>query len=198
MFVKLEEVLAFVKSQIEFHEKRAEKYSSSKFRQHKHLETSENFSQLSLFIEQLSEKAENLSASAQNGFTGGIKGTVKRPAQLLLNLLPGDLEGLPDELIEELSVTGSDKAEFEILSVLEKRKGIASLDQLLIELYHSTGEIHKRQTLTSRLYRMTQKGLVFNVPNKKGVYSLEDLTEPAVAELLAEHHDTEPDLEDLL
>lgn len=87
------------------------------------------------------------------------------------SLSPEDIEGLPAELIEELNLSSSDEAEFEIVNIIKKNGGVLSLDQLLIALYKETGEIHKRKLLVSKLYRMTTKGLIFNVPNKRAVYS---------------------------
>ena len=55
--------------------------------------------------------------------------------------------------------------------------GIASLDQILVGLYRNSGELWKRNTLTSKLYRMAQKGVVFQVPEKKGVYSTRRISE---------------------
>jgi hypothetical protein len=42
----------------------------------------------------------------------------------------------------------------------------------------------KRSTLTSRAYRMVQKGNLFSVPTKKGVYSTHELTEDQVSQIL--------------
>jgi hypothetical protein len=90
--------------------------------------------------------------------------------------------------MSELSVSSADKTEYAILNLMEKAGGIMSLDQIIVGLYRTTQEIHKRQTTTSRLYRMAGKNLVFSVPNKKGVYSLEPISEEEAAKLLDNHH----------
>ncbi len=54
--------------------------------------------------------------------------------QLRLEL--SDLEDLPSELLEELSISSSDKAEYAILNILEEAGEIATLDQLLVALYN--------------------------------------------------------------
>jgi hypothetical protein len=66
----------------------------------------------------------------------------------------------------------TDNLDFQILSLLEDAGGMMSLDQLLVGLYKSTGKVYKRQAITSQLYRMAHKGLTANVPEKKGVYAL--------------------------
>ncbi len=88
-----------------------------------------------------------------------------------LALTPDDLEGLPQELISELSISDADKLEFAILGVIEEAGGILTLDRILINLYRKTGEIFKRNALTSRIYRMIQKKLIFPVGTRKGIYS---------------------------
>jgi len=94
-----------------------------------------------------------------------------------------EIEGLPEELLKELSLSDSDRTEFNILSSVRELGGVASLDRLLVHIYRQSGEIMKRVALNQRLYRMTQKELLHGVPGKKGVYSIEPLSEEEAAEL---------------
>ena len=89
-----------------------------------------------------------------------------------LELLPEDLDGLPPELVAELSISDSDQQEIEILKLIEAEGGAISLDLLLVRWYRAKGAIIKRKALTSRLYRMQQKGRIFAVEGTKGIYSL--------------------------
>lgn len=105
----------------------------------------------------------------------------------VLTLKAEDLEGLPAELVGELSDGAiPDKGESVLLLVIDERGGIASLDQILIGIYRKTGEVMKRTTLTSKLYRLTQKGVLFALPTKKGAYSTRKLTSEDVARLFGE------------
>lgn len=88
-----------------------------------------------------------------------------------LYLTPQELEGLPPELIKELSITESDKKDFAIVQIIDELGGVTSVDKILVGLYWNTGEIEKRTRLVARLYRMQQKGLVYAHPEKKGVYA---------------------------
>ena len=81
---------------------------------------------------------------------------------------------------------GAARGETLLLHVINDRGGIATLDQVLVSLYRKTGEVMKRTTLTSKLYRMTQKGTVFVVPSKKGVYSTRRLSQEDVAAMFGE------------
>lgn len=89
-----------------------------------------------------------------------------------LEVSPKDLIGLPDELISQLSVSEY-KNEFKLLEMIEEAGGTMTLDQLLIAIYKSTGEIQDRAKLNARLYRMAkQRGMLYSVPNRTGTYTI--------------------------
>ncbi|MDG5489055.1 hypothetical protein NYR55_10560 [Sphingomonas sp. BGYR3] len=95
-----------------------------------------------------------------------------------------EVHDLPQELLKELSVSDSDKLEFQIIKTIEDLGGVASLDRLLVALYRQTGEIYQRTWLNNRLYRMCQKDMIFSVPGRKGVYSLESIDKETAAALV--------------
>lgn len=68
--------------------------------------------------------------------------------------------------------------EFEIVRVINNAGGILSLDKLIIDLFRRTKDVHRRTPLISRLYRMSQKGLIYSVPNRKGFYATRQISEP--------------------
>lgn len=88
-----------------------------------------------------------------------------------------ELEGLPEELVAELSISDSDKTDFNIIGLIREAGDVASLDRIILNLYKQTGEIVKRANLNARLYRMVQKEQIYSVPGKKGVYSTTKLEE---------------------
>jgi hypothetical protein len=146
---------AFVKDQVEFQEKQAERFLARK--------------------EGSKAKAAQGRAAMFRQMLLDIE-TSQRPAHSgptvdPLRLSPADIEDLPDELLNELSLNESDKKEFVILDIINDVGGIASLDRILVSLYRRTGEIEKRPKMISRLYRMTAKGLITAHPTKKGIYS---------------------------
>ncbi len=47
----------------------------------------------------------------------------------------------------------------------------------MIEPYRRTRDVPKRNTITSRLFRMAGRGVIYNVPGKKGPYSTYDVSE---------------------
>jgi hypothetical protein len=87
-----------------------------------------------------------------------------------LALTQSDLGGLPEDLVEQLS--DLDELEGEILKLMDLAGGTLILDKIIAGLFHMTGKSHQRNQLTAKLYRMTKKGLVWSVPKKKGVYTI--------------------------
>jgi len=69
--------------------------------------------------------------------------------------------------------------------LIDENNGLISLDQLIIGIWKKTGESVKRQALTSRLYRMSQKDLIFSVPTKKGVYSNRPISEEEATKMFS-------------
>lgn len=155
---KLSEFLPFVKAQIAHNERCLKKFKVNSRGWRDCNKRVTQFTQLHDVIEQ-----QDLDSPAQPPLNE------KLPR---LNLLPSDLEGLPPELVAELAISESDQADFQILAAVEANGGIASLDQILIRLFKTTGEIHKRSRLNSKLYRLSQKGMLKSVPGKKAVYAL--------------------------
>ena len=88
-----------------------------------------------------------------------------------INLTPADLDGLPQEVIEQLGLSDSDYYEMDLVRLINKVGGVISLDKLIVLLYKEKNEIAGRTPLNARLYRMIKKGLIYSVPTKKGVYS---------------------------
>lgn len=85
----------------------------------------------------------------------------------------GDLDDLPPELRSQLQVGKVGEVEREIIALIrDDLDGIANVDEILVGLYRRTNEIHERQPLANRLYRMGQAGHLISVPKKKGVYRI--------------------------
>lgn len=83
----------------------------------------------------------------------------------------GNLEELPEELRAQLQVGKIGALEQRIISLIQEQyDGVANVDEILVGLFRATGDIHQRQTLANKLYRMGQSGLIASVPRKKGVY----------------------------
>lgn len=95
-----------------------------------------------------------------------------------------EIEGLPPEVMEELSISDSDRVEFNIAAGVVALGGVASLDRIIVHLWKEFSEVHKRTTLNQRLYRMTQKEMIYSVPGRKGVYSSQPLSEEEAAALI--------------
>lgn len=160
----------FVNDQIELQEKMANRYSNQEWRRDRHLRTQTIFRNL---LDDLVITQSKLGDDPHQDI---------KPANVLRNITLSleDIEGLPPELMAELSISEADKLEFTIVELINEAGILLSLDKIIIGLYKKTGEIHKRSTLTSRLYRMIQKKLIYSVPYRKGIYSTQELSEDDV------------------
>lgn len=176
----LEKHIPFVNEQVEFQQKMCKKFADNPFRLKLHRATEEKFKALAADLSEADKMLGKATEASLEQLMAPEKGALSR---VRLTLLPEDLEGLPEELTKELSIDAG-KTEFAILNLLEESGGIMSLDQLLIGLFKKTGEVHKRQSLTGKLYRMGQQELVFSVSSKKGVYSNRQLTEEETEKLI--------------
>lgn len=161
------ENLEFVKEQIKVQEKLADRYKDQEWRKNLHLLSIEKFKALGKDIENMEKEIEDLKRNS-----GGVSVIISKPK---LGLSYDDVKDLPEELIKELTLSDADKIEFIIQDVVSECGGIADLNQILVGLYRKTKEVYKRNTITSRLYRMMQRDLIFSVPNRKGVYSTQPI-----------------------
>lgn len=178
--------LPFVNDQFSFHEKMAERYASDPRRSEKHRKTAAQFKDLIEAMEILDDPARQLMRNLQGHnpiaeLPTAVPPATKKTAKLYLDLQ--EIEGLPDELIQELSVSEGDKIDYVIIRSVEECGGVASIDRILLSLYRKTNEVMKRTTLTSRLYRLVQKGQLFSVAGKKGVYSSREMTPEEASQL---------------
>ncbi|MCH4151032.1 MAG: hypothetical protein LKF30_03660 [Sphingobium sp.] len=83
----------------------------------------------------------------------------------------GNLADLPDALKEQLQAAKMSELDRSIIDTIGALDGVANVDEILVGLYRATGEVHKRQYISNKLYRMAQSKQIASVPRKKGVYS---------------------------
>lgn len=158
----LSEYLDFVKEQVLVQQKLAKKYILPEWRHKIHTDSSKKFAELAETIEKTLSYIKELEKRPNPE-----KLQIKQSFELSYD----EVEGLPEELIKELSISETDKIEHIIKTLIDGAGGILNIDRILIGLYGYTKEVHKRNATTARLYRMCQKGLIYSVPNRKGLYS---------------------------
>jgi hypothetical protein len=104
--------------------------------------------------------------------------------------IPDEFADLPPELLEQLS-EGAKAQVDPVIKIINDRGGTATLDQILIDLYRATKEVHKRTMVQNKLFRLSKRELCWSMPGKKGVYTT---TEPKdVRELVAPRQTSEPE-----
>lgn len=173
----LQEEIAFVKEQItrtaKLHEKKP--YEGSKLP-----EVIANFERVLVQLENYQNSLESPNVGLPSASALPLNGP-QLFTQEQLYLRPKDLEGLPPDLLAQISISKSDKLEHSILQCVEESGGIISIEVLLVKLYRSTGEVYDRNKLSTKLFRMSKKQLIFSVPKKKAVYSLNPI-DPSLLE----------------
>lgn len=148
--------IEFVKHQIEYQDRRAVITRDDPKKLNFHTDIADKFRALLSFLENLSNTPIPNPSLANIDPTGALQ--------------PSELFDLPDELKAEL-VGSIDKQEMAILEAIKEAGGSISLDRILISIYKKTGEVVKRNLLTAKLYRMSQNGLIYRVPKRKGIYT---------------------------
>jgi hypothetical protein len=93
------------------------------------------------------------------------------PAEIQTNSDDDDLSDLPPELLEQLSRSVVDAETDPVLKIIKDRGGVASLDDILIDLFRKYKQIGKRPIIANKLYRFTKRELVWPVEGKKGTYT---------------------------
>lgn len=170
---KLDHYLAFVKEQVGVQQGLAKKYEDSPFRKGQHLKSAKNLIELADFLAEIQANGTQDTSYLNRG---------NSPQKRLL-LTYEEIEGAPEELLKELNLSETDKQDLLIEYLIAKAGGVLSLDKIMLQLWKKSGEVPKRNTLTSRLYRMAAKGMIYNVPGKKGVYSTYEVTEEEAKKL---------------
>lgn len=160
MNVNMPHFINFVNEQIDYQVQRSEHYDKQNdaVRADAYRKRSEQFRQLAEFIQQ--NCSQNLS-----------------PLKPSIYISPDDIKNLPQELLDQLNISDSDRSDFQIIEAIDSVGGIASIDKILIAYYHLTKQIYDRQKLMAKLYRMSVKGMLFSHPHKKGIYSTSEINE---------------------
>ncbi|MGI9377073.1 MAG: hypothetical protein ACR2PC_13415 [Tsuneonella suprasediminis] len=94
----------------------------------------------------------------------------------------GNVEDLPEEIRSQLVSVQYDELETQILTVINKRySGIATIDEILVGLWREHNDVHQRDVLATKIYRMVRKEFLHSVAGRKGVYSTKPIEEAGEA-----------------
>jgi hypothetical protein len=164
---KIDRYVSFVKKQVEVQQKLAEKYEDTPFRKAQHLETARSYADLGTFLTEIQKKGTHDISYLNRG-----DNPLKR-----MHLTFEDIHDLSEDNLRELNLTEADRQDLVVEHLIAQNGGVYSLDKIMIDLFRQTKEFPKRGALVARLYRMAQKGMIYNVPGKKGVYSTYEMSE---------------------
>jgi Fe2+ or Zn2+ uptake regulation protein len=164
---KIDNYVTFVKEQVTVQERLAQKYDEDNYRSGIHFKSARAFADLARFLEDIQKRGTQDIAYLNRGDT---------PQKRIL-LTFEEIENAPEELLKELNLTENDRQELLIEHIIAQADGVLSLDKIIMELYTRTREVPKRTAVTQRLFRMASRGMIYNVPGKKGIYSTYELSE---------------------
>lgn len=106
----------------------------------------------------------------------------------------GDLSDLPPELLKELSGIKADDLEQQLYNIIRHGGEEVELDAVLIELYRRHKVVQTRKFLQNKLWRMVQKGMIWSVPGRKGVYTAAEPPKPEARPVPAFDSDLDDDV----
>ncbi len=179
---KIDKYLNFVKEQVAVQQKLAIKYEDSPFRSGQHLESAKNLTDLVDFLTDIQKKGTGDLSYLNRG---------NNPAKKL-HLTYEDIKDLREEQLKELNLTEADRQDLIVEHIIAQNGGYHSLDRIMVDLFKEVGGAFPiRKEIISRLYRMVSKGMIYNVPGKKGVYSTYELTEQEAKKLFGIDADSE-------
>lgn len=163
---KIDKYVSFVKEHVGIQQRLAKKYDDSPYRKGQHLESAKNFADLAQFLTEIQKRGTGDTSYLNRGDS-----PLKR-----LHLTYEDIADLSEDQLKELNINDADKQDLVVEHIIAENGGVYSLDKIMVDLFRQTKEFPKRNTITSRLYRMVGKGIIYNVPGKKGVYSTFEMT----------------------
>lgn len=176
----------FVKDQIHVQEKLAERYREQEWRATRHQRNVVVCRSLLRDLEMLQERFK--------GAPFGAAGDALVSSGL--QLAPEDLDGLPPELMEQLTITDRETKEFAIIGLINQAGGVLPVNKIIIGLFRKTGEVSNRAALISKLHRMVAKGRLYTNPqDRRGVFSTKPLEETS-KNAIKDEDEEEDDLEE--
>lgn len=82
-----------------------------------------------------------------------------------------NLQGLPQNILDQLKGNKLDDMEKKILDVLTNLySGLANIDEIIVGMFRTYGVIKTRDYYVGKLYKMAKDEIILSVEKKKGVY----------------------------
>jgi hypothetical protein len=161
----LQELIAFCKTQITYHSRKAAETTLPPYQTKKHRQAADGLTSIQRFLESLPpDFSTELAPKSEID---------------IFALDPFDLGNIPDELVEELKISRAEKADAQILELFKIAHRPLNISEVLIGLYRMFTVSEKRTAISARLYRLTQANQLESVEGERGVYKLAEKAKPA-------------------
>lgn len=164
--MNISDALEFLNNRIQFHQSRAKRFNRNSHPSKQHERTAQQHRDLITLLKSLqvnaTQKPVVSNETAQDD---------------LFSLNPLKLDDLPEELVDDLNLSKSERRDAEILELFKIAERPLNINELMVGLYRKYEQRPKRNALSARLYRMAQRDDVHSVPHKKGLYAIGPLEE---------------------
>jgi hypothetical protein len=159
----IDKFIALVKGQIRHYEDQIDRFQPSNPRSRP--------GQVEMYRRLLNEHRDLL--TYLDGQLKNSNGANKETEKQIESESPGEdnLSDLPEELLAQLSGRAKKGQADPIVQIINDHGGVATLDEILIDLYRRHREINTRTLISNKLYRLGKQGLVKAIEGKKGVYT---------------------------
>lgn len=168
----ISEIDPFVKRQIHYHERQAYRLRGDPDKAKLHTDYIQQFNTI---LDTLSEVATLKKEIEELKSRPSPVSPITEQIVDKTIITAADLAGLPPELIAQLNIPEQDDQEKLILSIIAENYGVISLDKLLIGLWRKTQTVPQKKYITTKLYRMIGKNLIYKVPSKRGLYTTDPI-----------------------
>lgn len=158
----IDEFIKFLKSNHNFHERKARELKLDPKRAAKHSQTAEG-------LQQIADWFEDYLASPSQPYPNSDT-SANASVEDLFSLNPLEIDQLPEDFRNEISISESDRQDAQVIELLRLANRPLDLNELLIGCWRKFGIQYKRNQLTARLYRVSKRGDIYVVG--KGTYSI--------------------------
>lgn len=159
----LADICQFLKKREGFHRAQARrKLNRDPKSSGKHSSTADTHAAIITFLENLNEDA--ITASQHND---------QSPTEDLFSISEADLTNLPETVLKSLNLSEGEILESQIVELIKIAKRPLSVKELIVGLYKKYRyEVPNRNQFASKLYRMSNSGILSPVEGKKGYYDV--------------------------
>lgn len=157
-----EKGVPLIRDQIAFHQRIADDKANSNHPKDK--DKARMHSKRAAAFGELAEVLEELSVTNPLAFSKPTFEIKDNEPPTFLRI--GDVNELPEALRKQIKISESDKLDMDIIESINGFGGIAAIDEVLVAIWKSTGNVLDREYLARKIYRLTRNGSLKSAKRK--------------------------------